>query len=101
MFDVARKYVTRMAGTLAPPARAGIDIVGTSTSCTLMLKREAREILGLEENAELRLVSDHVYDICEYLLALHDRGELRTDFEPLPITVTYHAPCQQQGHGIG
>ena len=32
---------------------------------------------------------------------LHDRGELRTDFEPLPMTVTYHAPCQQQGHGIG
>ena len=32
---------------------------------------------------------------------LHDRGELRTDFQPLPMTVTYHAPCQQQGHGIG
>jgi glycerol-3-phosphate dehydrogenase subunit C len=101
MFDVARKYVKRMAGTLAPPALAGIDIVGTSTSCTLMLKREAREILGLEDDAELRLVSDRVYDICEYLLALHDRGELRTDFTALPITVTYHAPCQQQGHGIG
>ena len=42
-----------------------------------------------------------MYDICEYLLMLHDRGELRTDFQPLPITVTYHAPCQQQGHGVG
>jgi glycerol-3-phosphate dehydrogenase subunit C len=101
MFDVARTYVKRMARTLAPSARSGVDIVGTSTSCTLMLKREAREILGMEDDAELRLVSDHVYDICEYLLALHDRGELRTDFKPLPITVTYHAPCQQQGHGIG
>ena len=80
---------------------AGVDIVGTSTSCTLMLKREAREILGLEDDADLRAVSDRIYDICEYLLMLHDRGELRTDFQPLPITVTYHAPCQQQGHGIG
>jgi glycerol-3-phosphate dehydrogenase subunit C len=26
---------------------------------------------------------------------------LRTDFSPLPLTVPYHAPCQQQGHGIG
>jgi glycerol-3-phosphate dehydrogenase subunit C len=101
MFDVARKYVKKMTGALAPAARAGTDIVGTSTSCTLMLKREAREILGMEDDAELRLVSDRVFDICEYLLALHDRGELRTDFKPLPITVTYHAPCQQQGHGIG
>jgi glycerol-3-phosphate dehydrogenase subunit C len=101
MFDLARRYVRRMARRLAPAARAGIDIVGTSTSCTLMLKREAREILGLDEDPELRLVSDRVYDICEYLVMLHDRGELRTDFRPLPMTVTYHAPCQQQGHGIG
>jgi len=101
MFDLARRYTRRMAKRLAPAARAGVDIVGTSTSCTLMLKREAREILGLEDDPDLRVVSDGVYDICEYLLMLHDRGELRTDFGPLPLTVTYHAPCQQQGHGVG
>ena len=59
MFDDAR--AVRAAGwpsTLAPSARAGVDIVGTSTSCTLMLKREAREILGMEDDAELRAVSD-------------------------------------------
>ena len=55
----------------------------------------------MEDDPELRMVSDRVFYICEYLLALHDRGELRTDFQPLPITVTYHSPCQQQGHGIG
>jgi glycerol-3-phosphate dehydrogenase subunit C len=90
-----------MARALVPAARADVDIVGTSTSCTLMLKREAREILGLEQDAELRAVSDRMYDICEYLLMLLDRGDMRTDFKPLPMTVTYHAPCQQQGHGIG
>ncbi len=35
------------------------------------------------------------------LMMLHDRGELRTDFRPLRLTVTYYAPCQQQGQGIG
>ena len=100
MFDLARKYTRRMARTLAPAARE-VDIVGTSTSCTLMLKREAREILGLENDADLRTVSDRMYDICEYLQMMSDAGELRTDFNPLPITVTYHAPCQQQGHGVG
>jgi hypothetical protein len=34
-------------------------------------------------------------------MMLYDRGELRTDFRPLRLTVTCHAPCQQQGHGIG
>jgi len=101
LFDDARKYVHRLAERLAPHARAGTDIVGTSTSCTLMLKREALEILELGDDPELRAVSERVFDISEYLLALHDRGELKTDFGPLRETVTYHAPCQQQGHGIG
>jgi glycerol-3-phosphate dehydrogenase subunit C len=32
---------------------------------------------------------------------MHDRGELETDFVPVPEAVTYHAPCQQRGHYIG
>jgi hypothetical protein len=35
------------------------------------------------------------------LMMLHDRGGLRTDFRPLRLTVTYHAPCHQHEHGIG
>jgi glycerol-3-phosphate dehydrogenase subunit C len=101
LFDDARGYVHRLAKRLAPFARDGVDIVGTSTSCTLMLKREALEILGMGDDPELRAVSARVFDICEFLLALHERGELKTDFAPVPETVTYHAPCQQQGHGIG
>jgi glycerol-3-phosphate dehydrogenase subunit C len=66
-----------------------------------MLKREAREILGLEDDPDLKLVSERTYDICELLLELHDRGELRTDFQPVQETIAYHAPCQQQGHWVG
>jgi glycerol-3-phosphate dehydrogenase subunit C len=99
-FDSARTYARRLVTRLAPYAHAGIDIVATSTSCGLMLKREAREILGLEGD-DFEVVSSRTYDICEYLLGLHERGELRTDFTPVEITVPYHAPCQQRGHGIG
>ena len=101
MFADARKYVHKLAERLAPFAREGVDIVGTSTSCTLMLKREALEILGLGDDAALRAVSPRVFDICEYLSGMHDRGELKTDFAPISEKVVYHAPCQQQGHGIG
>lgn len=100
LFDDARAYVRRLARALAPHARAGMDIVATATSCSLMLKREALEILELDDE-DVRLVSERTFDICEYLLALHDRGELRTDFRPVPLTIAYHAPCQQQGHNIG
>jgi glycerol-3-phosphate dehydrogenase subunit C len=101
LFDDARAYVLRLARVLAPHARDGAIIVGNATSCTLMLKREAREILGLEDDPDLKLVSEKTYDICELLLELHDRGELKTDFQPLEESVAYHAPCQQQGHWIG
>ena len=103
LFDDARKTVLALARALAPHVRGSDDtvIVGNATSCTLMLKREAREILGLEHDADLELVSERTYDICELLLGMHDRGELRTDFRPVNETVAYHAPCQQQGHWIG
>jgi glycerol-3-phosphate dehydrogenase subunit C len=99
-FEAARAYIRRLVAKLAPYAREGVPIVTNSTSCGLMLKREAREILGVEDD-DLRTVSEATYDLCEFLLLLHDRGELRTDLRALPLTVPYHAPCQQRGHGIG
>ena len=99
-FDAARAYVRRLVANLAPYAREGLPIVANSTSCGLMLKREAREILDVEDEDTVA-VSEAMYDLCEFLLLLHEQGELRTDFRPLELTVPYHAPCQQQGHGIG
>jgi glycerol-3-phosphate dehydrogenase subunit C len=102
LFDEARKVILRLARALSEHlVDEDTIIVGNATSCTLMLKREAREVLGLEDDPVLKRVSERVYDICELLLELHDRGELKTDFAPLNETIAYHAPCQQQGHWIG
>jgi glycerol-3-phosphate dehydrogenase subunit C len=102
LFEDARKVVLRLARALSSHLDSDDTIiVGNATSCTLMLKREAREILGLEDDSELKRVSERTYDICELLLELHDRGELKTDFRPVNETIAYHAPCQQQGHWIG
>lgn len=101
LLDDARRYVRRLTEDLVPYVRRGYDIVATSTSCGLMLKREAMEILDLGGDEDLRAISTHMYDVCEFLLELHARGELRTDFTPLPMTVPYHAPCQQAGHWMG
>ena len=50
----------RLVAQLAPYAREGIDIVATSTSCTLMLKREALEILGVDDDDLTGRVRAHV-----------------------------------------
>jgi glycerol-3-phosphate dehydrogenase subunit C len=102
LFEQARRAVSRLARALdSQLTDESTLIVGNATSCTLMLKREAREILSLEQDPVLARVAERTYDICELLLELHGRGELRTDFRPLRERVAYHAPCQQQGHWIG
>lgn len=101
-FKAARDYGTRNLNSLAPYVQAGVPVVGASTSCTLSLKSDYREILRLQ-HPDRDLVAENTYDISEFLLMLHQRGELKTDFQPLPVgkTLIYHAPCQQKAHKMG
>jgi glycerol-3-phosphate dehydrogenase subunit C len=102
-FDAAREHAHKNLDWLAPYAREGIPIVGASTSCTLSLKSDYREIMRVE-HPDRDFVSRHVYDLSEFLLMLHDKGELRTDFKPIDgisDTLVYHAPCQQKAHNMG
>jgi len=98
LFDDARRALGRLARDLA--AGGDAPVVASSTSCGLMLKREGREILGLEDEG-LRAIGARTFDVCEYLLDLHDQGLLDTGFQPVPLTVVYHAACQQRGHAMG
>ncbi|HXF60316.1 MAG TPA: anaerobic glycerol-3-phosphate dehydrogenase subunit C [Caldilineaceae bacterium] len=99
-FAAGARYYRRNVATLASFARAGIPILGTSTSCTLTLKEEARELLELDDEPVIQLAYG-VWDIFEWLRELYDAGELRTDFQPLDLVLPYHAPCQQRAHRVG
>ena len=99
-FSAAESYHRRNVAHLAGFARAGFPIVGTSTSCTLTLKEEAPELLDLHDEG-VEALRMGVWDIFEWLRELHDRGELRTDFRTMALTVPYHAPCQQRAHRVG
>ncbi len=95
--DTARRYGTENVKRFTPIA-AEMDIVASSTSCGLMLKHDYAHLLDIP-GAEP--VGARVYDICEYLLMLHEAGELDLAFEPLPMRLLYHAPCHLKSHGIG
>jgi glycerol-3-phosphate dehydrogenase subunit C len=85
---------------LLPYVRRGIPVVGTSTSCTLTLKEEAPEILGLHSD-DVRAVAAGTYDLFEFLRDLAERGELKTDFLPMERRLPYHPPCQYRAHRLG
>jgi glycerol-3-phosphate dehydrogenase subunit C len=99
-FKAARRYHQNNAARLAGFGRAGFPIIGTSTSCTLTLKEEAPELLDMydDDTTQLKLAT---WDIFEWLRELSERGELRTDFQPVNLVLPYHAPCQQRAHRIG
>lgn len=100
-FKAARTYAEHNLDHLSEYARQGIPIVGASTSCTLSLKSDYREILEVE-HPDRDLVAEDVYDISEFLLELDRRGELKRDFQPLTDQpLLYHAPCQQKAHHMG
>ncbi|MFL5804560.1 MAG: anaerobic glycerol-3-phosphate dehydrogenase subunit C [Roseiflexaceae bacterium] len=99
-FDTARRYHERNIAKLLPYAQRGVPIVGTSTSCTLTLKEEAPELLGMHDTGA-RMLAEHTYDIFEFLGLLHERGELNIDFKPIERALPYHPPCQLRAHRIG
>jgi glycerol-3-phosphate dehydrogenase subunit C len=99
-FKDGRRYHEYNIAQLLPYVQRGIPIVGTSTSCTLTLKEEAPELLGMHETGA-RMVAENTYDIFEFLRMLHDRGEMNTNFKPIERTLPYHAPCQLRAHRIG
>jgi glycerol-3-phosphate dehydrogenase subunit C len=99
-FKDGRRYHEYNIEHLLPYAQRGIPIVGTSTSCTLTLKEEAPELLGMHDTPA-RTVAENTYDIFEFLRMLHERGELNTNFKSIEQTMPYHAPCQLRAHRIG
>jgi len=76
LYESARGRARTNLGSLADYARRGYRIVGTSTSCTHTLKAEYREMLDLDDD-DTRAVSGATWDICEFLLDLHDQGRCR------------------------
>lgn len=100
LYGQARGRARTNIAVLADYARAGYRIVGTSTSCTHTFKAEYREMLDIDDE-DARLVAGATWDICEFLLDLHEQGRLDTHFGELDRTLPYHAPCQLRSHGIG
>ena len=99
LFDQASAAVLKLCDDLRSAGK-DLTIVSSSGSCTGMLKHEAHEIMGVTED-KLLDVGTRIRDMMEFLLDLHDAGELPTDFQAIDMTVPYHAPCQLKSQGMG
>ncbi len=99
-FDAARENAKSNIEKLAPYVRENYVIVGSSTSCTLALKHDYPNILGLQ-GRDVDLIAKNTYDIFEFLAELIDESDIDPRFRHVNEAVFYHPPCQQRSHFMG
>lgn len=83
---------------LAELVRQGFDIVTPGPSCSLMLRQEYPQLI---EDADARLVASHTFDLSEYLMKLHEKKLLKTEFPNSLGTIGYHLACHLKAQNIG
>ena len=84
---------------LARLAREGYAILTAVPSCTLMFKAELP--LLFPHDAEVKAVSEAMFDPFEYLVLRHKDGLLKTDFKQPLGKVSYHIPCHSRVQNLG
>ncbi len=94
----ARKLARRNLAGLMSALDEGLDIIYSSTSCGMMIRDDYITYLDLYEAEPL---FDRMKEVSEYLWELHEKGGLNTDFEEVPMTMSYHIPCHLRSLGIG
>ena len=84
---------------LAKLAREGYAIVTAIPSCTLMFKSELP--LLFPDDADVKAVSDAMFDPFEYFVMRNRDGLLKTDFKNRLGKVSYHIPCHSRVQNMG
>ncbi len=77
----------------------GYDIIALTPSCALMLKFEWPLILP--EDKEIKLLSDSVFDISEYVVAIAKENGLSGELEKIDGGITLHLACHARAQNMG
>jgi len=98
LYDLAAKLGEKNLKSLKKNVAAGIEVVFSSPSCGMTLKQEYERILNLPEASSL---TEHLIEISQFLLQLHEEGSLNLDFKKLKDTYYYHVPCHLRALRVG
>ncbi|MFQ5857637.1 MAG: heterodisulfide reductase-related iron-sulfur binding cluster [Anaerolineae bacterium] len=97
--ELGRRYARQALKVFGPLAREGYTILVSCPSCGTALERDFPYLLP--ESDDARLVAEQTQDVSDFLWALHQQGELDTDFDPLEMRVGYHTPCHLRVRSLG
>ena len=99
-FDKAKSRSRKTIINLSKKLQNVKNIVSTSTSCSLTLRKKYSEYLDFIDKDSLN-VSRSIKDLCEFILENH-YDFFSQNLRAININkVFYHAPCQLKSHGMG
>jgi len=75
----------------------GLNIVFSEPSCALAVKMEYPKILNSEDSLK---VAEKCFDIHQFLMMLHQKGELNLEMGRMNLIVGYHNPCHLRALGV-
>ena len=88
--DKALQNFEYNTSVLAPLVKQGYTIVVLDGPCAMTFRQEVPQFLKTED---ARNVGFRVRDINQYLMEMHKRNELDTNFNPVEGKIAYHASC--------
>jgi FAD/FMN-containing dehydrogenase/Fe-S oxidoreductase len=94
--ETSRETVQHNLLVLSDLAREGYPILCSEPTAALMLRHDALDLL---DDPDARLVAAQTVESTAFLWDLYQQGNLRTDFQPLPLAVAHHVPCHLKALG--
>jgi len=94
--ESAREMVQRNLRLLAELVRQGYVVICSEPTAALMLSQDA---LALIDDPDTKLVAENTVEWTTYLWRLYEQGLLRTDFQPLELSLGHHVPCHLKALG--
>ncbi|MEK9779686.1 MAG: heterodisulfide reductase-related iron-sulfur binding cluster [Gammaproteobacteria bacterium] len=97
--ETVESYASENIGPLKELVDQGYKLMAPIPSCVLMFKNELPALLNDDEN--VKLVSEAFFDPFEYLSYLLGKDKLKTDFKQLDKDIVYQVACHQRVQNIG
>jgi Fe-S oxidoreductase len=97
--ELAQRYARQSLRVFGPLAQEGYTILVSCPSCGTALEHDLPYLLPDSDDAQL--VAEQTQDVSDFLWALHQQGELDTDFDLLDLRVGYHTPCHLRLRDLG
>jgi Fe-S oxidoreductase len=94
--ETAREHALRNVRVLADLVREGYRIVCSEPTAALMLSQDYTDLF---DDADTASVAARTVELTSFLAELHDAGRLRTDFQPVELTLGHHIPCHLKALG--